>query len=81
MPTCLFCERRMFIAWQKPSRNSRTGQHSIKTQYVCPHCDFWQRLEIPRRIAASLAGGEAYLPAALDEEGYPRLTVPSATTA
>jgi predicted RNA-binding Zn-ribbon protein involved in translation (DUF1610 family) len=68
MPRCLSCDRRMFITSQSTSQNEKTGQHYVRTQYACPHCDIWQRLEIPRKIAADLVGGEKYLPPSIHEE-------------
>lgn len=48
---CPFCQKRMGMIDQSASQNSTTGMQYVRTRYNCPHCDFWLKTEIPRRIA------------------------------
>ena len=54
MLDCPFCQKRMIINNQRPTANKVTGQQYIKTQYVCPPCDTWQSIEVPRKIAETI---------------------------
>lgn len=61
MLQCRFCNYMMHCVSHKATENKRNGQTYIETRYNCPHCDFWERLTIPRKIAATIVD-EEFLP-------------------
>ena len=58
---CRFCEWMMHGVSHRATQNEQTGQTYVETRYNCPHCDFWERLTIPRKIALTIVD-EQYLP-------------------
>lgn len=53
-PNCYFCGQFMYGTSHKAVEHARTGQVYIRTMYVCPHCQYWQTIKVPRALAATI---------------------------
>lgn len=48
---CPFCNNRMYALHQRDTVNKQTGMEYVKTETVCPPCDYWEVTKIPKKLA------------------------------
>lgn len=51
---CYFCPKRMHLEHYTIEENTRIGQTYIKSQFICPHCQYWHTIKVPRKLAESI---------------------------
>jgi hypothetical protein len=76
---CRFCNRQMFTDKLRATQNKKTGQIYVETTYVCPRCDYWDRLTIPRKLAATIVD-ESCLPTLESGDEIDRIFAQTATS-
>lgn len=53
-PNCYYCKQLMYGTRHQAIENERLGQIYIKTTYVCPHCNYWETIKVPRKLADTI---------------------------